>query len=279
VEECIANATFEGNIDLGRVGNAVLGTVSPWGESEDYHANVLYFNGIETGRCVYDNGWGPIGDRSLGSIRMTGTGWGQVGANLSDVTGYLSTSVNVAGQGDDGDCMMPSNAFLVVEYKLEAPTAFLISGRVNDSDGNPVNNPDVVITNTNTGEEFVAETGAGSDYYQAVTGSYWVSAGDGLSFSANGGTAASHTLTQDEMDAGGFELNFTGQACSCGDVTGNEIVDTGDVILLSNYVGYPGYTLVNEWAGDVTGNGVIDTGDVILLSNYVGYPGYELNCT
>lgn len=26
-------------------------------------------------------------------------------------------------------------------------------------------------------------------------------------------------------------------------------------------------------------NGVINTGDVILLSNYVGYPGYSLNCT
>ncbi len=30
--------------------------------------------------------------------------------------------------------------------------------------------------------------------------------------------------------------------------------------------------------GDVTGNDVVDTGDVILLSNYVGYPGYELKC-
>ena len=65
----------------------------------------------------------------------------------------------------------------------------------------------------------------------------------------------------------------------CGDVTGDDLVDTGDVILLSNYVGYPGYTLPNEWAGDVTGDGLIDTGDVILLSNYVGYPGYSLNCT
>ena len=64
----------------------------------------------------------------------------------------------------------------------------------------------------------------------------------------------------------------------CGDVTGNIVVDTGDVILLSNYVGYPGYTRPNELAGDVTGNGVIDTGDVILLSNYVGYSGYVLNC-
>jgi len=64
----------------------------------------------------------------------------------------------------------------------------------------------------------------------------------------------------------------------CGDVTGDGLVDTGDVILLSNYVGYPGYTLPKEWVGDVTGDGLIDTGDVILLSNYVGYPGYSLNC-
>ena len=35
----------------------------------------------------------------------------------------------------------------------------------------------------------------------------------------------------------------------------------------------------SDLCGDVTGDGVIDTGDVILLSNYVGYPGYSLNCT
>ena len=65
----------------------------------------------------------------------------------------------------------------------------------------------------------------------------------------------------------------------CGDVNGDGGVDTGDVILLSNYVGCSGYTLANEWAGNVNGVGAIDTGDVILLSNYVGYSGYSLNCT
>jgi hypothetical protein len=74
-------------------------------------------------------------------------------------------------------------------------------------------------------------------------------------------------------------VEYKPQAGICGDVTGNDVVNTGDVILLSNYVGYTGYTLQNEWAGDVTGNGVINTGDVILLSNYVGYTGYSLNCT
>jgi hypothetical protein len=34
----------------------------------------------------------------------------------------------------------------------EPPTSFLISGWVNESSGDPVNNPDVVIINTATGE-------------------------------------------------------------------------------------------------------------------------------
>jgi len=46
---------------------------------------------------------------------MTGTGAGQVGVNLSNVTDYLNTNINTAGQGDDGDNMMPVNAFLLVE--------------------------------------------------------------------------------------------------------------------------------------------------------------------
>ena len=167
------------------------------------------------------------------------------------------------------------------------PTPFAISGWVNDSNGDPVNNPDVAITNMNTGEAFVVATVGGSDYYRAVTGSYNVSANDALSLDVDGVTAATHSVTQDEINAGGFEQNLSveGGLSICGDVTCDGVVDTGDVILLSNYVGYypgnPAYALnsTQKWAGDVTGNGVIDTGDVILLSNYVGYPGYELNCT
>ena len=54
----------------------------------------------------------------------------------------------------------------------------------------------------------------------------------------------------------------------------------GDVILLANYVGYPGeYTVDNEWAANVNGDEGVDMGDVILLANYVGYPGeYTLDC-
>lgn len=166
------------------------------------------------------------------------------------------------------------------------PTPFRISGWVNDSNGDPVNNPDVAITNTNTGEEFVVVTVSGSNYYRAVTGSYNVSANDALSLDVDGVTAATPSVTQDEINAGGFEQNLTveGALSICGDVTCDGVVDTGDVILLSNYVGYyPGnlaYALnsTQKWAGDVTGNCVIDTGDVILLSNFVGYSGYTLRC-
>ncbi len=34
-----------------------------------------------------------------------------------------------------------------------------------------------------------------------------------------------------------------------------------------------------DLCGDVTGDGAIGIGDVILLSNYVGYSGCSLNCT
>ena len=108
--------------------------------------------------------------------------------------------------------------------------------------------------------------------------------GDGSNTIGDGNTCDT-TKNYDDAGTTGCTYSCGGSAGICGDVTCNGVVDTGDVILLSNYVGYypgnPNYALNNtqKWAGDVTGNGVIDTGDVILLSNYVGYPGYELNCT
>ena len=284
LSECISNATFTGSVDTDRVRDAALGIVSAWGgEAVGSYNSYYWFNDNYLGDASMLGGYSSLYSNTVDDISMYvgASGNAQVGANVSDVTDCsFADQDNTVSFGDDGDSMMAANAFLLVEYTTpEAPISFLISGWVNDSDGNPVNDPDVVITNTNTGEDLIAETGAGSNYYRAVTCSYSVSAGDVLSFSVSGGTATSHAVTSAEMDAGGFELNLTGQAGICGDVTGNKIVDTGDVILLSNYVGYSGYTLVNEWAGDVTGNGVIDTGDVILLSNYVGYSGYVLNCT
>ena len=174
-----------------------------------------------------------------------------------------------------------------VAIVMAQPVPFVINGWVTDTGQNPVNGPNIVITNTNTQEDFLVETNTGSNYYHAISTSYNVSINDVLSFSVNGNNVGDHTVSDLEINSGGFELNLTIEqtAGMCGDVTGNNIVDTGDVILLSNYVGYypgmPQYALnsTQQCAGDVTGNGIIDTGDVILLSNFVGYSGYSLNCS
>ncbi len=287
LSECISNATFTGDIDTDKVDHATLGIVSAWGGAawgEDW-TSYYWFN--ENYLCDGSmlGGYGSLYDRTICGISMYAgaSGNAQVGVNVSDVTLYITGDNNTLSFGDDGDSMMAANAFLVVEHGAGRPPApLLISGWVNYPDGGPAHDSDVVITNLNTSEVFAVETVTDSNYYQVMTCSYNVSAGDVLNFNASNGdsTELNHTVTIEEMNAGGFEQDMTvGRSGICGDVTGNNVVNTGDVILLSNYVGYTGYTLPNEWAGDVTGNGVINTGDVILLSNFVGYTGYSLNCT
>ena len=113
LEECINNATFPGSIDLSRVVSARLYAASAWAMTSkgNYRdVNVLYFNGVELGRNAY----------SMAGLHSNA----QMGWNVSDVTDYLTESDNVAGQGDDGDCMMPFNAFLLVEYEEEEKPEF-----------------------------------------------------------------------------------------------------------------------------------------------------------
>ena len=283
--EAITNASFDGQV-RGKVVNASLGLVNPWANSYPDGSEV-FFNGLSMGQDVYCGGYGhPLYcSKSMSAIDMetnVNDASAEVAISLLDVKDHLNDCDNYAGMGDIRDIgALPANAFLIVEYEW-APTPFLISGTVSDIGGNPVNYPGVVITNQMTGEVLAVDTASGSNCYQVMTGSYNVSAGDVLNFDVVNGNPAevNHTVTTGEMDAGGIELDLMAEPIGkCGDVTDNNVVDTGDVILLSNYVGYSGYTLKNEWAGDVTGNGIIDTGDVILLSNYVGYSGYSLNCT
>ena len=123
LEECINNATFKGEVNLSKVENATLGVVSPWAGSawQPGMTNYLYFNGIELGRGVYhgyDERYSETIDSITVEINSTNA---QVGVNVSNVTSYLNASINWVGQGDDGDNMMPCNAFLVVEYEEELP--------------------------------------------------------------------------------------------------------------------------------------------------------------
>ena len=140
--------------------------------------------------------------------------------------------------------------FSALALAVEPPTPFLIRGWVNYSNGTAVLNPDVTITNLNTSEVFTATTSPDSNYYQVLTTSYDISAGDVLHFyvSDTNTTEFNHTVTQDEIDNGGFVQNITITvpiAGICGDVTGDSIVNMGDVALLVNNVSYPGNPAYN----------------------------------
>ena len=163
-------------------------------------------------------------------------------------------------------------------------TPFLISGRVNDTGGNPVNDPSVTVTNQYTGEVFTGTT-AGSDYYQIWTSSANVSAGDVLHFVVSKGSNSdefNHTVSATEVGAGGFERNATigsGSAVICGDVTGDGAVNMGDVTKLLWNQTYWGYYPVDPCAADVTGEGVVNMGDVTkLLWNQTYWGSYPLTC-
>ena len=90
---------------------------------------------------------------------------------------------------------------------------FIISGFVEYDNGDPVLDPNVMITNLNTDEVFVAEMDVSPNHYQVSTDITHISSNDVLHFNATDDlgnvTVFNHTVTQDEMDAGGFVQNIT----------------------------------------------------------------------
>ena len=87
-----------------------------------------------------------------------------------------------------------------------------ISGFVDYSEGSPVNNPNVTITNLNTSEVFIAETNESSNYYFLSTNFAHVSQGNVLHFHVSDRkgnvTDLEHIVTQEEMAANGFVQNL-----------------------------------------------------------------------
>ena len=219
LEECTNDAVFQRSIDLGNVSGATLGMVSVWGGAAwGEWTSYYWFNDNYLGNASILFGYGSLYDKTINGISMFvgASGTAQVGANVSDVTLYINSKDNVVTFGDDGDSMMPSNAFLLVEYEHcrgEKPeparlVPFMVSGFVfNCSDGTPINNPDVTIKNLNTGESLpAAKTHNDYNYYEVLTTLDKVSCGDVLRVTCNG-TPLKHKVRQSEIDAGGFEQN------------------------------------------------------------------------
>ncbi|KAF5414011.1 MAG: hypothetical protein C5S38_05290 [Candidatus Methanophagaceae archaeon] len=122
--ECTRNATFTGNIDTGGLETATLGMVSAWGGAAwgDWTSE-YWFNNNYLGNGSIMGGYGSLYDRTVDGISMFvgDSGDAQMGANVSDVTAYIAGSDNTVSFGDDGDSMMATNAFLMVEYEGGAP--------------------------------------------------------------------------------------------------------------------------------------------------------------
>ena len=95
----------------------------------------------------------------------------------------------------------------------EPPAPFHVYGWVKYSNGTAVLNPNMNITNHNTSENYNVETNASSNYYQVITSSCNVSAGDVLYFNASdNGNSTNCTVTvtsQNMTDGGLFEQNLT----------------------------------------------------------------------
>lgn len=90
-------------------------------------------------------------------------------------------------------------------------THFTISGFVTYDNYDPVWDPNVAVTNLNTSEVFIAETD--TNHYQISTNFVYMGRGDILHFDVSdnlsNATDFDHTVTQEEMDAGGFLRDIT----------------------------------------------------------------------
>ena len=117
LDDCRNSAEFTGEHLDQEVEKAVLGVISPW--ADDAEDDVIEFNGVELGRGLY-NGYFEAWRTDLPGLSMeVGAAEAQQGAAALDVTRYLEAEDNEVIQGDDGDNMMPTNAFLVITYREE----------------------------------------------------------------------------------------------------------------------------------------------------------------
>ena len=139
--------------------------------------------------------------------------------------------------------VMTTDSYSFTIMELEPATPFLIYGWVNYDNGDPVNDPLVNVTNLNTTEIYEVKTMTTSNYYQVLTCSDNVSIGDVLHFYASAETTTEfdYTVTDADMNRGGFEQNITIEKTPRPDLMVSEIN------AYHNATGFPPYfNLSNE---------------------------------
>jgi len=134
-------------------------------------------------------------------------------------------------------------------------TPFLIRGYVSYNDGSGCSDPVVNITNLNIGKEWTAKTNKTSNHYQTPLSSCAdIIAGDILQFDAasfdgSQSSVTEHTVTQDEMDAGGFEHNITLEY-RLGDVNGDGRITPVDAVITLQMAVRGEYSKIANVSGD-----------------------------
>jgi len=152
-----------------------------------------------------------------------------------------------------------------VEIAQSQPsTRFVISGYVSCKDSSECDDPAVNITNLDTSVEWTTETEVTSNYYQIALASPGdIIAGDVLRFEVvcgDGSAEAEHTVTQAEVDAGGFEYNITLETLP-GDVNRDGEITSVDAVIALQMAVCGGYDSV----ADVNHDGSVTSLDALMI--------------
>ena len=106
-------------------------------------------------------------------------------------------------------------SFEITQSQIQPTTPFLISGHIFNEDSSDCNNPIVVITNQDNNKEWTAESIENSNFYTITLNSNVdITADEILQINATNpdgskSKVVDHAVTQNEMDAGGFNLDIT----------------------------------------------------------------------
>ena len=153
--------------------------------------------------------------------------------NLCDSDGMLLSSCPPTAESIPTTV---NNGRVGIAQTVQTQSPFVISGYVSCENGSDCNYPAVNITNLNIGKEWAAVTAESSNYYQlALESCADVIVGEILQFDATSSDGSQsntteHTVTQAEVDAGGFKYNVTLKRPP-GDINGDGETNSADVAI------------------------------------------------
>ena len=235
-------------------------------------------NTLGLARISASNPYGVSGDIIFANVTFEAIGAGSTSLNL-DVTLLGDISYNkIPATVSDGS----------IKVKVsQPPKPFFIYGYVCYENGTPCNSHSVNITNLNTYELWHSETSGGSNYYHSLSSGIDLNATEVLRFDATDGTGSTsvtdHTVTQVEVDAGGFEYNITLESPSSDTVvsigsTEGSVGDSVDVSINITNASSIGamdirvaYNASILYATNVANGSLIESLPAPLVAYHIGY--------